>query len=291
MAVTRASGLLELSLRQHASLCWRCPSQLRHLVVSSRCNTQTPPKRPVGAFLEFAHSQTAEILENNPGVSRRESLKIASQRWHQLDPQEKDERTGEVRERYREYQRQYQLYLQSLTTEERDRMDEQRQLRRKKLAKIRKKRELKSLGKPKSIRNAFLLFVKSSRLETRGANPTTVIQRLVENWKTLPQDEKEIYYEDARLDRERYEMEMKVWEDKMKAIGREDVIRIKSKTKITKAAKPPARKVKKAKKAKKVISNAKSKAGSNAKTKTRGKTAATPRSKSTKTDTKSTQTD
>ncbi|XP_067673799.1 transcription factor A, mitochondrial-like [Haliotis asinina] len=289
MAVTRASGLLERALRQHAPLCWRCPSQLRHLVVSSRCSTQTPPKRPVGAFLEFAHSQTAEILRNNPDVSRRESLKIASQKWHQLDPHEKNERTREVRERYKEYQRQYQLYLQSLTTEERDRLDEQRQFRRKKLAKMRKKRELKNLGKPKSIRNAFLLFVKSSRLETRGANPTTVIQRLVENWKALPKDEKEIYYEDARLDRERYESEMKTWEDKMKEIGREDVIRIKSRTKKQKVTKAPARKVRKAKT--KAKTKAKSKAGTKAKAKTQDPKATKTRSKSAKTDTRSTQTD
>ncbi|XP_041363233.1 transcription factor A, mitochondrial-like [Gigantopelta aegis] len=233
MAGTMCASLLWRNcLQRFSCIPQRLPLEVRCMVSRSYpCQTVDPPRRPTPSFFLFFKSKQEEIAQNNPDLRIHEQAKIAGQLWRELDQKDKDRFHQEGLERFAEYKRQYENYLSNLTPNEIKEIKEKKRQRRISLAKKRKKRELKQLGKPLRSRNAFSLFLRSSKLERGDADVQTFLKGIVEYWKTMPENEKEIYYHDAALDKERYDKEMAAWEDKMKKLGREDLVRKASRTK------------------------------------------------------------
>ncbi|KAK7112673.1 transcription factor A, mitochondrial-like [Littorina saxatilis] len=225
--------------------------------ISQRFLSLEPPKKPAGAFCKFMEMKTSVINSKKPGASIGEKAKICSVMWRELDPEEKNKLKLDANEQMQAYREKYMMFLDGLNDQEREQFFLQK--KNKKQAKIerRHKMELRKFGKPKRPPNAFMLFIRSSRLERGNAHPTTFVKGLVEYWKLMPQEEKEIYQDDAKVESEKYQQEMKEWEQKMREIGREDLIRKKSQTRPKKVR---STKVKK-KAAKKPTAAAKSKTG------------------------------
>ena len=68
----------------------------------------------------------------------------------------------------------------------------------------------------------------------------------------------QIYLDDARMESEKYQQEMKDWEDRMKELGREDLIRKGSRPKTPRVRATKAKKVTKKVTAKQTVTKAKS---------------------------------
>ncbi|KAL8576725.1 hypothetical protein ACOMHN_025198 [Nucella lapillus] len=217
--------------------------------ISQHYLSPQPPKRPPGAFLKFMGNRSSEITRLNPEASLGERSKIASQLWHNLDPEERNRLKLAANDEQKAYREKYLIFLDGLSDQERDQYVRDKKTKRISRANRRHKTELRKFGKPKMPPNAFMLFVRSSRLERGNARPTQFIKGLVEYWKQMPQEEKEIYQDDARQERAKYQEDMAEWEERMREIGREDLIRKKSQKRTKKVTstkvkkrKPPTKK-------------------------------------------------
>ncbi|CAI9740203.1 Hypothetical predicted protein [Octopus vulgaris] len=106
-------------------------------------------------------------------------------------------------------------------------------------------------GRPRRPMNSYAIFVQASKVERGNLPFVDFSKQLANTWKNLPKEEKEIYNEEARLEREKYAIQMMNWEKLMLEEGRLDLIR---------GYRRPSKKVKKvtkAKKKKKVVVKAK----------------------------------
>ncbi|XP_076456825.1 transcription factor A, mitochondrial-like [Babylonia areolata] len=224
----------------HASV-----QQWRSLVHTSQYYlSPQPPKKPPGAFVKFMTNKSAEITRLNPGATIGERSKIASQMWNSLNPEERNRLKLLAREDLKSYRENYLIFLDRLSDQERDQFMRDKKTKRMSRAHRRHKMELRKFGKPKMPANPFMLFVRSSRLERGNTPPTQFMKGLVEYWKDMPQEEKEIYQEDSRQERARYQQEMLEWEERMREIGREDLIRKKSQKRTKKVVSTKAKKKK-----------------------------------------------
>nr|KAG5697887.1 hypothetical protein BaRGS_017144 [Batillaria attramentaria] len=162
--------------------------------------------------------------------------------WRDLDLEERDRLKLEARERYQAYRMEYLKFLDGLSDQERNQYFQSLKSKRESREIRRHRKELRKFGRPKRPPNAYLLFVRSSRLERGDAPLGQFTKGLVEYWKQMPKEEKEIYEDDAKLEREKYYRDMAEWEDQMRKIGREDLIRKRSQRRPRKKAATKAKK-------------------------------------------------
>ncbi|XP_076458287.1 transcription factor A, mitochondrial-like isoform X3 [Babylonia areolata] len=104
------------------------------------------------------------------------------------------------------------------------------------------KNEFQRLGRPKKPPNCFSLYIKETRAQQGRADPPGFLQGLVQSWKLMSENEKEIYRTKANREKGKYEQEMTRWEQKMKHMGREDLIRKKSVNKPASSTKTTGKK-------------------------------------------------
>ncbi|XP_025103316.1 transcription factor A, mitochondrial-like isoform X2 [Pomacea canaliculata] len=178
------------------------------------------PKRPPPPFVKFRK----EIQQKYPDFSFSKINQIASQRWNELGPEGKNAYKLLAEEEYQDYKQKFLVFLDGLSEEEKAQLHDER-LKMARHDRLRDKQELYDLGKPKRPPNGYMAFVRSS-LHERGDVPMKqFMKELADCWRNIPKEEKEIYEEDARIEREKYKKELEEWEKKMIEIGREDVVR------------------------------------------------------------------
>ncbi|XP_030629210.1 transcription factor A, mitochondrial [Chanos chanos] len=188
-----------------------------------------PPKRPLTAYIRYVKEQQPIISRQNPDIKIVEVMRKIAQQWRVMTPDQKrpfEEASLADREQYKRAMERFQAQLSpaqsaALAEEKRQKMAKRRA--------IRKKRELNSLGKPKRPRNAFNIFMSEHFEEAKGSTMQAKMKSLMEDWKGLYVSQKQIYIQLAEDDKVRYKNEMKSWEEHMREIGREDVIRRKEK--------------------------------------------------------------
>ncbi|KAM6896917.1 transcription factor A, mitochondrial [Xenentodon cancila] len=228
--------------------------------------TAGPPKRPLNGYMRYLLQQKPIVKKENPEIKAVDMIRKLAQQWRMLSPEQKQpfqEASLQERERFKLELQKYQAQLtpdqlQQQTVEKRQRMAKRKA--------IRKKRELNNLGKPKRPRSPFNIFMSEHFEEARGTTTQAKMKSLLEDWRNLFSHQKKVYTQLAEDDKIRYKNEMKSWEEHMVEIGREDLIREKSRaTKTSAATKTAAVKKKtktKTKAARKAASTRKSKATS-----------------------------
>ncbi|KFP93980.1 TFAM factor, partial [Haliaeetus albicilla] len=137
---------------------------------------------------------------------------------------------------WQRYKEQLAAYKAQLTPVQAAALKEEK---RKQLAKrrlFRAKRELTMLGKPKRPRSGFNIFVSENFQESEGISPMAKLKQLFDAWRKLSSSQKQPYLQLAEDDKVRYVNEMKSWEAKMVELGREDLIRSRTRMPRTKTA-------------------------------------------------------
>ncbi|XP_014776183.1 transcription factor A, mitochondrial isoform X2 [Octopus bimaculoides] len=223
----------------------------------------------MSAFFEFALKNRPAVLENNPGIDSQEVIRRVSQIYKNLPDSEKQVLREQAQTRLQAYKEQYAQFRADLSAEQLTALKESVSKKKEDRAKRKKKLSERKHGRPRRPMNSYAIFVQASKVERGNLPFIDFSKQLANTWKNLPKEEKEIYNEEARLEREKYAVQMMNWEKLMLEEGRLDLIR---------GYRRPSKKVKKVKKAKKkkVVVKAK-------KVKIRKSKRAKKKSKSTKT--------
>lgn len=184
-----------------------------------------PPKRPLNGYMRYVQQQQPVINRHNPEIKSVDIIRKIAQQWRMLSPEEKqpfEEASLRAREQFRDDIQRYQAQLTPAQVQQQSLEKRQRMAKRKA---IRKKRELNNLGKPKRPRAPFNIFMSEHFEEAKGSSSPAKMKSLLEDWRNMFSNQKQVYTQLAEDDKIRYKNEMKSWEDHMVEIGREDLIR------------------------------------------------------------------
>ncbi|XP_064603852.1 transcription factor A, mitochondrial-like isoform X2 [Liolophura sinensis] len=223
-SVQSGLSLINALFRIGSSKCIRPACETTNLCRYFGSNKLQPPKRPLTAFFDFLGQKRDEIKLNNPGAKVQEVAAIAGQMWKTISEEEKKALQDRAHRRMEAYKVQRLQFLDQLTPAEREELVVSQREHRRKRKHRRHVLELHKLGKPKRPVSPFFVFVRASQVE-RGDAPIQFVKGLAERWKMMPEEEKEMYREEAQMDTERYYRHMEVWEAKMIKAGRPDLVR------------------------------------------------------------------
>ncbi|XP_042364028.1 transcription factor A, mitochondrial [Plectropomus leopardus] len=215
------------SVLSRTSTLARCTSVLSAAYVNPvKCLTSqaSPPKRPPNGYLRYVMQQKPIITRHQPEIKSVDVIRMLGQQWRALTPEQKrpfQEAYQQAREQFKVDFERYQAQLTPVQVRQQALEKSQRLAKRKA---SRKKRELKTLGKPKRSRTAFNIFMSEHFLEAKGSNSQEKMKSLLQEWRNMLGHQKQVYRQLAEDDRIRYKNEMKSWEEHMIEIGRDDVI-------------------------------------------------------------------
>ncbi|XP_061563911.1 transcription factor A, mitochondrial [Cololabis saira] len=190
--------------------------------------TAGPPKRPLNGYMRYVLQQKPSVMRENPDIKVVDIIRKIAHQWRLLSPEQKQPfQDASLRERER-FKLDLQRYQAQLSPDQILQQNQERRRRLEKRRNIRKKRELSSLGKPKRPRSAFNIYMSEHFEEARGSSTQGKMKSLMEDWRNLFSHQKKVYTQLAEDDKIRYKNEMKSWEEHMLEIGREDLVREKS---------------------------------------------------------------
>ncbi|XP_036072942.1 transcription factor A, mitochondrial isoform X3 [Oryzias melastigma] len=219
--------------------------------------------------MRFVMQQKPAVVQQNPEIKPVDIIRRIAQQWRVLSPEQKKPFQEAMQRDMQKFKLDLQKYQSQLTPAQLQQQAVERKQRMSKRKAIRKKRELTSLGKPKRPRSAFNIFMSEHFEEARGTTTPAKMKSLMDDWRSLFSNQKQVYMQLAEDDKIRYKNEMKSWEDHMLEIGREDLLRDQTLTsqrrsaaRIAAAAAKKKTKATKAKPAKKTAATPKSKAAS-----------------------------
>ncbi|XP_068111180.1 transcription factor A, mitochondrial-like [Hyperolius riggenbachi] len=254
---TRCSSLPStVSLVQCVTTRW-FSKKLTPEELSRTPSIEDPPKRPLTAFIRFCIQQRPQVAKQHPEARSTELMKLLGTEWRALSEVEKQIYIDATRADILKYRESLQSYKDKLDPLEWETLkDVMRQKRRKKKTRS-LKREKTKYGKPKGCRTPFNIFMTETYPEAKGDSITEKFKHVSHKWSELPSSDKQVYMQLAEDDKVRYANEMKVWEDQMIEIGRHDLIRNKSRVKLSpKKSYRKGKAISKEKKSKKVSKTA-----------------------------------
>lgn len=214
-----------------------------------------PPKRPLNGYMRYVVQQQPTIIKHHPEIKLNDVIRQIAQQWRTLTEEQKRPFMEESQCARDQFKVDLQKYLAQLSPAESELQALQRKQKLAKRKEIRRKRELNSLGKPKGPRSPFNIFMSEHFEEARGSTMPAKMVSLMEDWKNVPSHTKQVYNQLAEDDKIRYKNEIKSWEEHMVEIGRDDLLREKSRPKKAPAKKKraPKKDVKAGKKKKKKV--------------------------------------
>ncbi|XP_004473258.1 transcription factor A, mitochondrial [Dasypus novemcinctus] len=227
-------GLLSSLGKSGAQLYSGCGNRLRFslsFVCTPRWYSSTLgsfPKKPLNSYVRFAKEQLPIIKAQNPDAKNTELIKKIAQLWRELPDSQKKIYEDAYRVDWQAYKEAINRIQEHLTPSHILSLEKEMQKRLPKEVLI-KKRVLTMLGKPKKPRSAFNIFVSECFQEAKEHSPQAKMKTINQNWKDLPDSQKQVYVQLAKDDKIRYDNEMKSWEEQMIEIGRNDLIRRKMK--------------------------------------------------------------
>ncbi|XP_007957573.1 transcription factor A, mitochondrial [Orycteropus afer afer] len=187
------------------------------------------PKKPLSSYLRFSTEQLPIFKAQNPEARNSELIKKIAQIWRELPDSEKKTYEDAYRADWQAYREEIKRIQEQLTPSQIICMEKEIQQKRLKRKALIKKRELTMLGKPKRPRSAYNIFISESFQEAKDASSQAKLKTVNENWKNLSSSQKQVYIQLAKDDKIRYDNEMKSWEAQMIEVGRNDLIRRKTK--------------------------------------------------------------
>ncbi|XP_045102060.1 transcription factor A, mitochondrial-like isoform X2 [Portunus trituberculatus] len=206
------------------------------------------PKKPLSPYIQFRVKNLDDIQRNNPYLTAKEVENKVLEMWQGLSFEEKNLHSLEYEKKKTEYATQYKEFAEKLdaltvnqTSDSRGKRKGKLKLKpeevysvmKKKLIKetenIAKKEDCDSLGKPKIPKNSFTVYLNSLNqdgIKFKNFHEGSIM------WKELPEEEKEIFRQKARVLQEQYQAALLVWETKMWEMGRYDLVRREQRTRL-----------------------------------------------------------
>ncbi|XP_047464385.1 transcription factor A, mitochondrial [Mugil cephalus] len=221
-----------------------------------------PPKRPLNGYMRYYLQQKSLVMQQNPESKSVDIVRKIAHQWRMLSPEQKQPFQEASLKANEQFKLDIERYKAQLTPAQLQQQALEKRQRMTKRKAIRRKKELTNLGKPKRPRSAFNIFMSEHFQEASGATLPAKMKSLMDDWKNLFSHQKQIYTQLAEDDKIRYKNEMKAWEDHMVEIGREDLLRDKTraaKKKLATKSRATKKIVKKAKPAKEAAAKGKSK--------------------------------
>jgi len=159
------------------------------------------PRRGLSSFMIFANERRGEIKLQFPTIKITEIGKKLGEHWNALTEEERKKYEEESRREHQRYLKEMEVWrIQYPNAIEPPR-------RRKKFG-----GKLKDPRKPKRAMSSFMFFMNQKRPQVRQERPELKLQELgkvfSEKWKALNAEEKKVYEEMAKKDKERSEIEM-----------------------------------------------------------------------------------
>nr|XP_056706539.1 transcription factor A, mitochondrial [Euleptes europaea] len=204
---------------------------------SKYISSDNRPKQPLTAYIRFYKDQQPIYRKQNPDISPLDITRQIAHAWRELPSCDKQAYEAAAKIERQTYKEQMAKYKAQLTPAQEEALKEEKRRKVAKRRATRRKRQLTVLGKPKRPRTTFNIFMSEHFQEAKGASVTGKMKNLFEEWQKLPSSIKQTYYQLAEDDKIRYENEMKLWEEHMAEIGRDDLIRIKNRRKMSKEKK------------------------------------------------------
>uniref|UniRef100_A0A8C9RMF6 Transcription factor A, mitochondrial n=1 Tax=Scleropages formosus TaxID=113540 RepID=A0A8C9RMF6_SCLFO len=192
----------------------RCTGVVGSALRAFGSSADGPPKKPLNAYMRYAQQQRPLIVAQRPGEMCVFDL---SQNLEMFLKPYVDTSAAAMQQYYAEMEK----YKAQLTRDQSALLEKKKRESMAKKEATKKKRELKSLGKPKRPRTAVNIFMTEHFEEAKGK--TAVVRST--NCISTPF---KAYLQLAEDDRIRYKVEMKTWEEQMIKMGREDLVRKKS---------------------------------------------------------------
>lgn len=204
--------------------------------------TGGPPKRPLTAYMTYVKDVRPTISKQNPGLKSVDVIRKIAQQWKMLTIEQKQPFQDASLEAKEQYKLALETFKAQLSPAQSAAFVEERRQKMAKRKAIRKKKELNNLGKPKRPRSTFNIFMAEHFVEAKGTTTPAKLKSLRDDWDRLSDTQKQMYIQLAEDDKVRYKNEIKSWEEHMMEIGREDLLRRKTKRVLKAKAKAIATK-------------------------------------------------
>ncbi|XP_018616847.1 transcription factor A, mitochondrial-like [Scleropages formosus] len=206
----------------------RCTGVVGSALRAFGSSADGPPKKPLNAYMRYAQQQRPLIVAQRPGLSVPDVTREVAQRWKELTTEQKRPYVDTSAAAMQQYYAEMEKYKAQLTRDQSALLEKKKRESMAKKEATKKKRELKSLGKPKRPRTAVNIFMTEHFEEAKGKTAVAKMKALMDIWMNLYAAQKQAYLQLAEDDRIRYKVEMKTWEEQMIKMGREDLVRKKS---------------------------------------------------------------
>ncbi|KAK8732961.1 hypothetical protein OTU49_006682 [Cherax quadricarinatus] len=199
--------------------------------IAEKLGLPEPPKKPISNYFHFLEHHREDVLKEFPDLRQKEVITKLSHLWQNLSPAEKEEWTQKSEREKAAYDIQYINYVKMMNPKDLNKMKKlEKKLKNKKQQKYirrRKNIEGEKLGKPKLPNSPFMMFLELLKIPELSRKEFSL--EAGRRWQSLPEDEKKVFLEKARKERDQYERELTEWEAKMAKEGRYDLLRSKQK--------------------------------------------------------------
>ena len=169
------------------------------------------PKKPPGVFGLFLKEKYSEVESNNPGVKTPEIMSAISDEWNGLSDSEKEQWQEKREILMQQYKEKVMNFGHGMSAEERAFIEKKRGAL---VHKIEKEKKM-LLGYPKRPLSAFILFSQKNA-EAEGVANLPVAERakiMGRKWRELSSVEKEVYFEESRKAREKFQKDVAEWKE------------------------------------------------------------------------------
>lgn len=193
-------------------------------------------QRQVNPFSLYVKENIRNVVQQNPNSKVTSIYSMMASQWRSMTFEQKLtylDKANENREaNKRELNDLYANLSKDKIKEVQKKIKENRSIRRKKLSKMRTKRQQNKLKKPKRPPSGFILYAQS--LDRGEANMTEFTKGAAFKWKSLAQEDKDKFLNESKKLQEEYKMQLRTWESKMLAEGHEKLVRKSFKNEVNK---------------------------------------------------------
>ncbi|XP_025157047.1 transcription factor A, mitochondrial isoform X2 [Harpegnathos saltator] len=194
------------------------------------------PKKPLNPYFLYFQSVRNKLQQEHPGIKYIELIKKVSQEWAKIDPTIKQKFQKQHDENYTVYKQKLDHYNNSITDDQRMLIIEELMKKKGVLEKNQTKQKLMELGKPKRPLSAYLIFLRNKKDSKDPKIPQKEwIKNLSNEWNKMTTEDKDKYYTEAKELQEKYNTDLKKWEQNMIQMGHFDLLRSNTKSKSNKS--------------------------------------------------------
>jgi hypothetical protein len=176
-------------------------------------------------YMLFAQQKRAELKSTSKDVPFKELVKQMAKIWKDMNPDQKKIYEESYKKSAESFRSEEQRWWQSLTALQQAAYNDAKSRKREKREKRRHKSELKQLGKPQRPVSGFNFFIAARKDERKDMSVKEYLKYLAQTWNNMKDADKMPYQQISARDKERYDKEMVVWENKMIEMGHTDLVR------------------------------------------------------------------